>query len=335
MARFLLRRAWFTVLLLAGITVLTFTLARVMPGDPARLMAGPRASAESVEQVRRLNGLDQPVWVQFGDYVERLAEGDLGRSLVTRRPVSEDIARFLPATLELVITAALLGAVLGVVIGAVTAVRRGSGIDVGGRMAAIFGLSVPDFWLAILAQLVFFSAFSILPFGGRLDIGVTPPPGVTGLYTVDALIAGRFDLFVQAVEHLILPASVLMLPMMGILIRVVRASMLEVLNQDHVRTARAKGLGPVRLYLHHALRNALLPAVTVFGLELGFLMSGAVLVELVFAWPGLGRYTANAISNTDFNAIMGVTLVVATAYVLINFVVDLIYTRLDPRVRLA
>ena len=335
MARFLIRRLGFTVLLLFGITVITFTLARVMPGDPARLLAGPRASAESVEQIRRVHGLDQPIWTQFANYTSRLWHGDLGTSLVTRRPVADDIARFFPATLELVLAAALLGLILGVSIGVVTAVRRGTGIDVGGRMFAIFGLSVPDFWLAVLAQLIFFSALSILPFGGRLDIGVIPPPHVTGLYTVDSLLAGRLDLFAQAIEHLILPAAVLMLPMMGLLIRVVRASTLEVLTQDHIRTARAKGLKPVRLYIHHALRNALLPAVTVFGLELGFLMSGAVLVELVFAWPGLGRYTAEAISSTDYNAIMGVTIVVSAVYVLINLVVDVLYTRLDPRVRLA
>lgn len=335
MTRFLLRRLAFTALLLVGIMGITFLLARVMPGDPARLMAGPRASAEAVERVRHAQGLDLPLSSQFLGYVAQLSHGDLGESLVTRRPVALDIARFFPATFELVITAAFLGAVFGISLGVWAAVRRGTAIDAGGRLFAIFGLSIPDFWLSILAQLVFFSTFSILPFGGRLDIGATPPPEVTGLYTVDSLIAGRFDLFAQTLTHLILPAAVLMLPVMGLLIRVVRASTLEVLSQDHVRTARAKGLRPLRLYLHHALRNALIPTVTVFGLELGFLLSGAVLVELVFAWPGLGRYTANAVSNTDYNAIMGVTIVTSVVYVLINFIVDVLYTYLDPRVRLA
>jgi peptide/nickel transport system permease protein len=334
MLSFLLRRSLFTALMLVGITVLTFTLARVMPGDPARLMAGARASAEVVERVRHAAGLDQPPYIQFATYVRGLLAGDLGISLSTRRPVAEDIARNFPATLELVLAAALLGGLLGITIGVTTAVKRGTATDAGGRLIAIAGLSVPDFWLAILAQLVF-SIFSILPFGGRLDIGTVPPPTVTGLYSIDSILAGRADLFIETVRHLVLPAFVLMLPMMGLLVRMVRASTLEALTQDYVRTARAKGLHPIRIYVHHALRNALLPVVTVFGLELGFLLSGSVLVELVFAWPGLGRYTARAIASTDYNAIMGVTIVASAVYVVINLAIDTLYTRLDPRVRLS
>jgi peptide/nickel transport system permease protein len=335
MLRFILRRLVFTAVMLIGITAITFALARILPGDPARLIAGPRASAAAVAEIRHAEGFDQPVFQQFILYVKRLASGNLGRSLVTRRPVTKDIAQYFPATLELVIAASIIGGVLGIGIGVFAAVRHGTAIDIGGRLIAIFGLSMPDFWLAILMQLIFFSLLSLLPFGGRLDTGVAAPAQITGLLTIDSLIAGRWDLFLQSITHLIMPAMVLMMPLMGLMVRVVRASTLEALAQDHMRTARAKGLHPIRLYLQHALRNALIPTVTVFGLDLGLLMSGAVLVELVFAWPGLGRYTANAVSNSDYNAIMGITIVTSVVYVLINLAVDILYTYLDPRVRLS
>ncbi len=189
--------------------------------------------------------------------------------------------------------------------------------------------------MALLLQFAFFSLLPVLPFGGRLDTGVAPPPAVTGLYTVDALVTGHFALFGQAVLHLILPVVALALAEMGLAARIVRASMLEVLGQDYVRTARAKGLSETRVFLRHALRNALLPLVTIVGLEFGLLLSGTVLVESIFAWPGLGRYMADAIVSSDYNAIMGVTIVVTAGYVLINLVVDLLYAYLDPRVRLA
>lgn len=335
MLHYLLRRLGFIGVMLGGIMALTFLLSRVLPGDPARLLAGPRASAETVARVREIHGLDLPLWEQFLAYCGRLLTGDLGNSIVTNRPVLEDIARFFPATLELVIATLLLATLLGVAIGLVSAIRKGGKIDTTGRFVAIGALSLPDFWIAILAQLLFFSVLSILPFGGRLPTGMAAPEAVTGLMTVDALLAGRLDQFGLALKHLLMPACVLALPSMGLLARIVRATALEVLGQDYVRTAHAKGIRPLRLYLRHVLKNALLPVVTFLGLLFGFLLSGAVLVELVFAWPGIGRYTASAISATDYNAIMGVTIVVSTAYLLINFVVDLLYTRIDPRVRLS
>lgn len=332
MIRFIARRLATTVITLVGILMLTFFLSRVMPGDPARLLAGPRASAELVERVRELNGLDQPIWVQFSAYVQRIATGDLGTSIVTRRPVLDDIAQYFPATLELVLVTFVLACVVGIGTGLVAGINAGNAIDMTGRGMAIGGLSLPDFWVAILAQLLFYSTLGWLPFGGRLPTGWTPPEPVTGFYTVDALIGGNPGLAGTAFVHLVLPASVLALAAAGLIARIVRASILEVLSQDYVRFARAKGISATRLYLRHVLSNALLPVVTFLGLLLGLLLSGAVLVELVFAWPGIGRYTANAVSSSDYNAIMGVTLVVAGGYVLINFLVDLLYLRLDPRV---
>ncbi len=335
MAAYLIRRLAFVILVLLGVTVLTFFLARVVPSDPARLLAGPRASSEAVEEIRAERGLDRPLWEQYSSYMSALARGDLGTSLVTRRTVTRDLATFVPATLELILCSLIVGSVLGLVIGVVAAIRRGRASDVGGRLVAIGGLSLPNFWVALLLQFAFFSSLGILPFGGRLDTGVLPPPTVTGLYTIDSLLAGRIDLFVQAVSHLILPVTALALAEMGLVARVVRTSMLDVLGQDYIRSARAKGLSPWRIYRRHALRNALLPVATIIGLEFGLLLSGTVLVESIFAWPGLGRYMAEAISSSDYNAIMGVTIVVTVGYVLVNLIVDLAYAYLDPRVRLA
>jgi peptide/nickel transport system permease protein len=335
MVSYLVRRLGFVLLVLFGVTILTFFLARVVPSDPARLLAGPRASSQAVEEIRHAKGLDRPLWDQYGSYMGALARADLGTSLVTRRPVTRDLLTFVPATFELVVYSLVVGSLLGVALGVASAIRPGSAVDLGGRFVAIGGLSLPNFWVALLLQFTFFSVLGILPFGGRLDTGALPPTTVTGLYTIDSLLTGRLDLFVQAVSHLVLPVIALGLAEMGLVARIVRASMLEVLGQDYIRSARAKGLAPWRIHRRHALRNALLPVVTIIGLEFGLLLSGTVLVESIFAWPGLGRYMAEAISSSDYNAIMGVTIVVTLGYVVINLIVDLAYAFLDPRVRLA
>ncbi|QAX28794.1 ABC transporter permease [Leisingera sp. NJS204] len=334
MLRFILRRTAATLVLLTGVVLMTFALARLLPGDPARLIAGARADAEAVAAVRERLGLDDPVTTQFAAYAGNVLQGDFGRSVVTRRPISEDIQAFFPATLELVIAAGLISLVLGVLLGTMAAVKSGRPADAGVRSVAVLGLSVPDFWIALVCQLIFFATLGLVPFGGRLGTGIAAPEFVTGFMTIDSLIAGRFDLFTDALHHMVLPVAVLAIPSMAITIRVVRTSLLEVLSQDFIRTARAKGISPVRVYFKHALGNALLPIVTIFGLNTGLLISGAVFIELIFDWPGLGRYTANAISASDYNAIMAITLVVSMAYTLINFLVDLSYSFLDPRVDL-
>ncbi|MEM7120478.1 MAG: ABC transporter permease [Pseudomonadota bacterium] len=334
MRRYILRRVTFTVILLFGISVLTFFLARVLPGDPGRMIAGQRASDEAVENIREFYGLNGNIFEQYIHYMGNLLQGDLGVSIVSQRAVADDLGRLLPATLELVLASLIIGAIIGIAVGLISAIRRGKATDVGSRLFASGCLSVPDFWLGILAQIVFFSMLGILPFGDRLSLGVTPPPSVTGLYTVDALIAGQFGVFIDALAHLVMPAAILMLPLVGFLIRYVRMAMLNVLSQDFIRTARAKGLSPSRIYVHHALRNAMIPALTITGLSLAFMMSGAVLVEYVFAWPGIGRFTAEAIASSDYNAIMAVTILAASAYTMVNLIIDLLYTKLDPRIRL-
>lgn len=332
MLRFLLRRLLSTGFLIIGVIFITFTLARLLPGDPARLVAGARASAEAVQAVRDRMGLEAPLHQQFASYVGNVLRGEFGQSIITRRPISEDILTYFPATLELVLVAAVLSLVLGVGLGTIAAVKSKRPPDVAVRGVAVVGLSVPDFWLALVFQLIFFATLGLLPFGGRLETGAVAPDFVTGFLTVDAILAWRTDLFVDALRHLILPVTVLAIPSMSIIIRVVRTTMLDVLSQDYIRAARAKGISAFRLYLHHALENTLLPIITVFGLNLGLLISGAVFIELIFNWPGLGRYTANAIGGSDYNAIMAITLVVSISYTLINLMVDLSYSLFDPRV---
>jgi peptide/nickel transport system permease protein len=329
------RRLAFTVFVLWGVTLVTFFLSHVVPGNPARLMAGPQASPVEVAHISHLYGLDDPLVVQYGRYMRDLSQGNLGFSFVTRRNVRTDIATFLPATIELAGYALLVGFVLALVTGTAAAYRRGTGTDAAGRLTAIAGLSLPAFWLALLLQLLFHTQLGWLPLGGRLDPGMTPPPHITGLLTVDSLLTGQFHTFVNAVEHLVLPVTVLAAGVYGLMVRIVRTSVIDSLGEEYVRTAEAKGLSRWRVLHRHVLRNAMLPAVTVLGLEFGLLAAGVFVVESVFQWPGIGNYAFQAIEANDYNATMGATLVIAVLYVLINLIVDVAYLYLDPRIRYA
>jgi peptide/nickel transport system permease protein len=332
MLRFLARRALLLLFVVWGISLVTFVLARLVPSDPARLIAGPRAGPEAVAVVRRDYGLDRPLVEQYLRYVGGLLRGDLGRSFSTKRPVTEDLRAFLPATVELTIASLAIALLLGLPLGILAAVRRNSAADYAGRSLATIGLSLPPFWIGLMAQLVFYSGLTLLPVGGRLGQDATPPPTFTGLYTVDSLLGGQGATFADAVRHLVLPALVLSFGTTAVFVRLVRTSLLEVLAQEYVRTARAKGLGEQVVVVRHALRNALLPVLTIGGLQLGLLLSGALLVESIFSWPGIGRYTAQAIVSSDYNGIMGVTIVLAIIYLLINTFVDLLYAWVDPRI---
>jgi ABC-type dipeptide/oligopeptide/nickel transport system permease component len=331
--RLLLRRLLFMAFVLWGVSLFTFFLARVAPGDPARLIAGPHANAAAIANVRAIYGLDQPLPIQYVSYLGGLLRGDLGTSFITRRPVATDLLAFLPATLELSVYALLVGSTIGLALGVLSAVRVGTAVDKAARFVAVAGLSMPAFWLAILLQLVFYSALQALPLANRLDTGMAPPPHVTGFMTIDSLLAGQWTTLAAAVRHLILPVATLALAEIGLMARVVRTSVLEVVGADFIRTAEAKGLRPRRVLVRHTLRNALLPAVTIVGLETALLAGGVFLVEEIFAWPGVGRYAFDAIRSSDYNAIMGFTVVGAVFYVVINLVVDIAYLYLDPRIR--
>ena len=335
MGTFIARRLALMVFVLWGVTLVTFFLSRVVPGDPARLMAGPQASPGAVAHISHIYGLDEPLFVQYGRYMRDLSQGNLGFSFVTRRNVSTDIASFLPATVELAGYALVVGFVLALVTATVAAYRRGTPTDVGGRLSAIAGLSVPAFWLALLLQLLFHTRLGWFPLGGRLDPGVTPPPQITGLLTVDSLLTGRFGDFSNAVSHLVLPVTTLAVGVYGLMVRIVRTSVIDALGEEYVRTAEAKGLSRWRVLRRHVLRNAMLPTVTVLGLEFGLLAAGVFVVESIFQWPGLGNYAFYAIQANDYSATLGATLVIAAMYVIVNLIVDLAYLYLDPRIRYA
>jgi peptide/nickel transport system permease protein len=333
MGRLILRRLAFMVFVLWGVTLVTFFLSRVVPGDPARLLAGPKASPIDVAHIRQIYGLDRPLVAQYGRYLADLAHGDLGFSFVTRRSVTTDIATFLPATLELAGYALVVGLILGVLLGGVAGFNRGTTLDAGSRLTAIGGLSLPAFWLALLLQLLFHTRLGWLPLGGRLDAGIVPPPHITGLITIDSLLTLHLAAFGNALQHLVLPVAALAAGVYGLMTRIIRTSVLDVLGEDYVRTARAKGLTRWRVVRRHVFRNALLPAVTVLGLEFGLLAAGVFVVESVFQWPGLGDYAFAAIQASDYSATLGATLVIAAIYVFTNLLVDLAYLYLDPRIR--
>lgn len=320
---YLLRRAGTSLILLVGVTVVTFALTNLVPGDPVSAALGEGASQNPAtrEAFIRAQGLDQPLFVQYFIYMGNLLRGDLATAV--------------PATIEIAIGAIVLSLVVSIVLGTLAAYRRGLVSDQVIRVVTLIGLSVPTFWLALVSFYVFFLELRIAPGSGRISPAITPPPRVTGLYTVDYLLNGDGVGFFDALAHLALPVMVLSLVTVGLLTRFIRTSVLEVLGSDYVRAARAKGLPAMRIILDYVLRGASLPILTVVGVAFGALLSGTVLVESVFAWPGLGTYAYNSAANLDLPGIMGVGLVVGLIYLLINFVVDLLYGVLDPRVRIA
>lgn len=331
--QFILRRLLGLLAVLVAISIATFVLARVVPKDPARLIAGPRANQQAVEALRERLGLNGSIPEQYLRYMAALLQGDLGWSFSTKRPVLQDIQTFLPATAELTLAALLISLLVGIPAGILSAAWKDSPFDYIGRFLSTLGVSLPPFWVALVGQLVGYYVLSLLPVGGRLGQEIVPPPAVTGLYTVDSLLAGQWATFADALWHLLLPAFVLSFGVIAVFLRIMRASMLEVLQQDYIRAARAKGLTHRAVVLRHAVRNAMVPTLTILGLQVGLLMSGSFLIESILQWPGLGLYAANALLAADYNATMGVTLILATIYTLANVAVDIAYGLADPRLR--
>jgi peptide/nickel transport system permease protein len=318
---------------MVGVSVITFVLAQLVPIDPAAVALGQNAREEQIAAYREQLGLDRPVIEQYFTYVGRLLQGDLGNSIRTRRPVADDLRDFLPATLELSLAALLVSLFLGIPLGMAAALRRNSWVDALARLLALVGGSMPIFYLGLLLISLFYRQLQWLPGPGRLDSTLNPPQYITGLFTVDALLTGNWEVLGNTLYHLILPAITLGYFSTAVLLRMTRSAMLEVWSQDYVRTARAKGLAYRVVIWRHALRNALPPVLTTIGVTFGSLLSGAVLTETIFNWPGLGRYATTSVTSLDFPAVMGVTLVAAIVYPLVNTLVDIGYTFVDPRIR--
>ena len=325
------QRCWGLILVVAGVCVITFIISHLIPGDPARLLAGDRASDEIVRHIRQQLGLDLPLWQQFARYVDALLHGDLGTSIRTGRPVLEDLKTFFPATLELAFCALLIALLVGIPLGVLSAVYRNRWTDHLVRLMALTGISTPAFWLGLGVIVLFYGKLDWLPGSGRLDDWFDPPTRVSGFYLLDSLLEGNIEVFFNALQHLILPAATLAFVHLGIVARQIRSAMLEQLNEDYIRTALASGLPKFTIVVRYALPNALIPSITVLGLALGELLYGAVLTETVFAWPGMGAYVVSSIQALDFPAVMGFAIVVSFAYVLVNLVVDLLYLWIDPR----
>ncbi len=335
-ATYVLRRIALLAVVLIGVGTLTFVLAYMVPGDPARLQAGTFATHEEVAQLRRELGLDKPLYVQYHLYLERLLRGDLGVSIATRRPVVQDIGDYFTATLELTTVSMIVAVVVGIPLGVMSALKKDKIADHVSRLFSLSGVSMPSFWLAMLLQLFLAANLGWFPLADRVDTNVIryhPLIHITGLYVVDSIITGNWPVLTSTIEHMILPAMVLSYTSLAVITRMVRASMLEVLRQDYIRTATAYGLAQRVVIYKYALKNALIPAVTVAGLSYGYMLGGTFLVESIFSWPGLGRYAASSIINSDYPAILGVSLLVALAYLLVNFIVDILYALLDPRIK--
>lgn len=317
-----------------GITLIVFVLTSLVPADPVAANIGIEAagSPQIVAAFRERYGLDQSLPTQYILFLTRLAHGDLGQSEQTHRQVTTDLAAYIPATTELALTSTFLAVVFGIALGTLSAVRRGSFVDHGLRMFSLSCTSVPAFWLGLLALYLFFFKLGWLPSGGRLDPAFDPPMHVTGLFTVDSLLAGDIGVFLNALQHLVLPAVVLAASGFGLLTRLTRAAVLDVIREDYITVARAKGLAPMTV-LRHVLRSALTPVVTVIGYLFAEVMTGTVLVETIFNWPGIGRYAYHAATTLDLPAITGITLFVAVVFLGANLLVDVLYGVIDPRLR--
>ncbi|APZ50686.1 ABC transporter permease subunit [Salipiger abyssi] len=333
MLRYLLGKLAVLVPTFFGITIVAFGFVRVLPGDPIMLMAGERGlTPERHAQLMAQYGFDRPLWQQYLSYLGDLFRGDLGTSLVTHRPVAEDFLTFFPATMELGLCAMTLAICIGLPLGVLAAVKRGSWFEQISMSTALVGYSMPIFWWGLLMIILFSGTLGWTPVSGRISL-MYYFPQVTGFMLIDSLLSGQAGAFRSAVLHLILPSVVLATIPTAVIARQSRSAMLEVLSEDFVRTARAKGLGPAMVVGRHALRNALIPVVTVIGLQVGSLMAGAILTETIFSWPGIGKWIVDSISKRDYPVVQGGLLVIAVVVMIVNLIVDLLYAVINPRIR--
>ncbi len=334
MSKYIIRRALESIPVIIGVSILVFMLLRLIPGDPAIAILGERATPENIAAIRERLGLNKPLPEQYIIWIGNLLQGDLGNTVRGNIPIANELRSRFPATIELSLVAITLATVIGVPMGIFSAVRRNSPVDTATMFGALLGVSVPIFVLGLLLIYLFGVQLKLLPFIGRIDSGIKLETR-TGLFVIDSILTGNWEALQNTLSHLILPAITLFTVPLAIIARITRSSMLEVLNQDYIRTARAKGLGERPVIFSHALRNALLPIVTIIGLQLGTLLSGAVLTETIYSWPGIGKWLFDSIIARDYPIVQSVTLIVSLIYVIINFTVDILYALVDPRIRVA
>jgi peptide/nickel transport system permease protein len=334
MLRFVVRRLLLLVPILIGLSILVFLWIRALPGGPAQALLGERATAQSIEEIEQQYGLDEPVHVQYWTYVKTVGRGEFGTSVTTRRPVIDELKQRFPATIELAVVAMVFAVGLGIPLGFIAAKRYGGPVDQASLVVSLLGISIPVFFLAILLKYVFSVELGLLPTTGRIDarIDLEHP---TNFYLLDAVIAGDVEALWDTLKHMVLPAIALGSIPLAIIARITRAAVLDVQNEDYVRTARAKGLQPRVVDFRHIFRNALLPITTIIGLQVGLLLSGAVLTETVFAWPGMGTWLVDAIKARNYPVLQGGILFVAFVFVLVNLIVDLLYGLINPRIRVS
>ena len=329
---YIIKRLIQLIPVIIGVTIIAFSLIHLAPGDPARTMLGQHATQQELNEIREKYGLDEPIYVQYAIWLNGVLHGDLGRSILTKELVVIEITERFPNTIELAIAAMIFAIIIGGLAGIISATKQYSITDYTVMGIALFGISMPVFWLGIMLMLIFGVILGWLPIGGRIDL-IIPFQRVTGFMILDSIITGNFNALISILKHLILPAIALGTIPMAIIARVTRSSMLEVLRQDFIRTERAKGLSERVVIYKHALRNAMVPVVTVIGLNFGLLLSGAILTETVFSWPGLGRLVVNAVYQRDYPLVVGCILIFAIVFVIVNLITDILYTFIDPRIK--
>ena len=329
---YITKRLLMLIPVLLGVSVLSFLLIHLAPGDPARTMAGEHASSQTINAIIEKYGLDKPLTTQYWIWLKRVMRGDMGRSIVSNEYVTKEILDRFPSTVELTLFSLMIAIIVGFFAGIISATKQYSALDYTTMGIALFGVSMPVFWLGIMLMMVFGVFLRWLPIGGRINI-LIPFQRITGLYLLDSLIKGNFAAFVSALRYLILPSITLSTIPMATIARVTRSSMLEVLRQDYIRTERAKGLPERTVIYKHAVKNAMLPVITVIGLNFGLLLAGAILTETVFSWPGMGRYVVKAVGMRDYPAVQGCVLFFALMFVVVNLITDVLYIFIDPRIK--
>ncbi|KZL92302.1 ABC transporter permease [Clostridium magnum] len=332
MIKYVLKRLTLLVPVLIGVSIIVFVIMHVLTSDPTSIILGQHASADQIAALRKQLGLDNPLYIQYLDFLKGLLHRDFGNSLITQTSVWSELTTRLPATVELAFTAIIIASIVGVTIGVISAIKQNSIVDYISMLGALLGVSMPIFWLGLILIVIFSLQLHILPVSSRIQVGMEPVH-ITGFYILDSIFTGNMAALQDSIKHLMLPAIALAAYSTAIIARMTRSTMLEVIGQDYIRTARAKGLGERKIIIGHALKNAFIPIITVIGLQLGSLLGGAVLTETVFAWPGIGSYTIEAILKSDYPVVQGAVMLMAVIFVSVNLLVDLIYGLLDPRIK--